>query len=178
MNAMHRALSVAVCAPMFACVLGPAPRTIAPDPAAMYGARTHRTAFEDPTAPAPAPAAIAGPAPAPADTPAPADDDQRKRTGVFWGGVATAAVGGAMLTAFGIGGRVTQAQLKNGYDDADLTYDREDTLRDRGKTFNALAGAGAGIAIVGAAMAAIVYGIDYSRCGTLAKRRKDCRSAK
>jgi hypothetical protein len=150
----------------------------APDPASMYGAKVHRTAFEDPTA-----AAAPTTAPAVASGPAPADDspsndpskEQRTRTGLFWGGVGALALGGAMLTAFGIGGRVTQAQLKNGYDDGDLTYSREEKLRDRGSAFNKVAAAGAGLAVVGLAVTAIVYGIDYSRCGTLAKRRKDCK---
>lgn len=150
----------------------------APDPATMYGAKVHRTAFEDPTAaaePTTAPAVASGPTPADrSHEPDPAKE-QRTRTGLFWGGVGALAVGGAMLTAFGIGGRVTQAQLKNGYDDGDLTYAREDELRDRGSAFNKVAAAGAGLAVVGLAVTAIVYGIDYSRCGTLAKRRKDCK---
>ncbi len=150
----------------------------APDPASMYGAKVHRTAFEDPTAaaaPTAAPAVASGPAPADhgsSDDPA---KEQRTRTGVFWGGVGALALGGGMLTAFGIGGRVTQAQLKNGYEDGDLTYAREEKLRDRGTAFNKVAAAGAGLAIVGLAVTAIVYGIDYSRCGALAKRRKDCK---
>lgn len=161
-----------------ACVAAPMPVTYAPDPATLYGAKAHRTAFEDPTAAAPAPAATVGPAPRDTATDTSDNDPakhQRARTGVFWGGIAATAVGGVLLTAFGIGGRVTQSQLAKAYDDADLTYAREDKLADRGKLFNALAGAGAGIAIVGIAMASIAYGLDYSRCGTLAKRRKDCK---
>lgn len=175
------ALVAVVIAPLLGCAMAQAPVMMAPDPATMYGAKAQRTAFEEPT-PAPASARIAGPSgrrdgtdTGDADTPPAGRDAQRTRTGLFWAGIATTALGGVMLTAFGIAGRVTQAQLKDGYEGGDLTYARENTLRDRGKAFNAVAAAGAGIGLVGAAVAAIVYGVDYSRCGTLTKRRKDCR---
>lgn len=173
---MRRSLVLAMAT--MGCAVAPMPTRYAPDPATLYGAKAHRTAFEDPTAKTAAAPAPVGPAPRETDAP-PADDetkkDQRTRNGLFWGGVAVAAIGGASLLAFGIGGRVTQGQLAKGYDDGDLTYKREEQLRERGKVFNSLAGAGAGIGLVGMAVAAIVYGIDYSRCGTLAKRRKDCK---
>lgn len=172
---MIRTLALTAACATLSCAFTPTPVRYAPDPATLYGAKAHRTAFEDPTQTAPAPTETAGPAPRdPAADEGDGPKDQRTRTGLFWGGVATTVVGAAMLTAFGVGGRVTQGQLAKSYEDADLTYDREETLRDRGKVFNALAGAGAGIALVGLATAAVVYGIDYSRCGTLAKRRKDC----
>jgi hypothetical protein len=72
-------------------------------------------------------------------------DRQRTRNGLFWTGVALAAIG------------------------------RESTLRDRGKGFNIGASVTGSMALVGIAMLAIVYGVDYARCGTIAKRRKDCR---
>lgn len=173
---MIRTLALTTACATLGCAFTATPARYAPDPATLYGAKAHRTAFEDPTQTAPVPTATAGPAPR---DPGPNESDgakaQRTRTGLFWAGIATTAVGAAMLTAFGIGGRATQGQLAKAYDDADLSYDREETLRDRGKVFNALAGAGAGIALVGLATAAVVYGIDYSRCGTLAKRRKDCK---
>jgi hypothetical protein len=173
-----RATGVLALASTLGCAAVQPTIATAPDPVAIYGARAHRTAFEDPTVsttPSAAPAVASGPQPADSgvDTDEPTKD-QRTRTGLFWGGVGAMALGGAMLGAFGIGGRVTQAQLQKGYDEGTLTYDREDKLRGRGSAFNKLAGAGAGIAVVGLAMAVIVYGLDYSRCGTLAKRRKDC----
>ncbi|MBC8067457.1 MAG: hypothetical protein IAG13_03910, partial [Deltaproteobacteria bacterium] len=101
---------------------------------------------------------------------------QRVRTGLFWTGVALTVIGGAALLATGIGGRVTQGQLSTGYKEESLTHAREKTLRDRGDLFNALAGASGGVMIVGAGVTAITFGIDYSRCGTIAKRkRKDCK---
>jgi len=171
------ALTVAI-AMAVGCASAPT-LTTAPDPARMYGAVAHRTAFEEgqgAQAPVAEPAPVAGPTPrAPTDVTEP-EKGQGARTGIFWAGVAATALGAAMLTGFGIGGRVTQAQLEDGYGDGDLSYAREEKLRDRGTVFNQVAGAGAGIAIVGIAVTAIVYGVDFSRCGTLAKRRKDCKS--
>ncbi|MBX7081794.1 MAG: hypothetical protein K1X88_21500 [Nannocystaceae bacterium] len=102
-------------------------------------------------------------------------DRQRTRNGLFWTGVALAAIGGAAFVGTAVGGRVTQAQLDKGYRNDDLTIDRESTLRDRGKGFNIGASVTGSIALVGIALLAIVYGVDYARCGTIAKRRKDCR---
>lgn len=177
-GSLHRLLIAASLATAVGCASSPT-INYAPDPARMYGAVARRTAFEEgadaPQAPAAEPAPVAGPAPRqPADITEP-QKGQGARTGIFWAGIATTIVGAAMLTGFGIGGRVVQARLKDGYEDGDLTYAREDELRDRGNTFNQLAAAGAGITLVGAAVAAIVYGVDYSRCGSLAKRRKDCK---
>lgn len=176
--AMIPALAASIaCATMGCAATGPTHVSTAPDPASLWGAKVHRTAFEDPAAADPAPAAIAGPTPRPVDDGGDTDDAQRKRNGLFWGGIATTAVGGALLLATGIGGRVTQGQLQNHYEDADLTYSEEDKLRKRGDVFNALAATGAALAIAGAALAIVTYGIDYGKCGTLAKRRKDCKKS-
>jgi hypothetical protein len=155
---------------------GPVSVSTSPDPATLWGAKVHRTAFEDPTASQPAPAPVAGPTPK-TDDPVDTDAKQRQRNGMFWGGIATTSVGGALLLATGIGGRVTQAQLQNRYEDSDLTYAEEDKLRKRGDVFNALAITGATLALAGAALAIVTYGVDYGKCGTLSKKRRpDCRN--
>lgn len=162
-------------AAMGCAATGPTHLSTAPDPASLWGAKVHRTAFEDPTAAEPAPAPIAGPTPRPVDDNSDSDDAQRKRNGLFWGGIATTAFGGALFLATGIGGRVTQGQLQNRYEDADLTYADEDKLRKRGDVFNALAVTGAALALVGGVLAIVTYGVDHGKCGTIAKRRTDCR---
>ncbi|HWB76955.1 MAG TPA: hypothetical protein VG755_18435 [Nannocystaceae bacterium] len=161
------------------------------DPIDLPGAMAQRTAFEGPAA-AGSDASVRGGVgsggddeamggasskPGPVEQDAGSDRQQRVRTGLFWAGVAVAVIGGATLLASGIGGRVTQAQLKKGYDDETLTHDDERKLHTRGDIFNALAGTGGGLLIVGGGVAAISFGVDYSRCGTLAKRkkRKDCK---
>jgi hypothetical protein len=99
---------------------------------------------------------------------------QRARTGVFWAGIAMLGVGGASAVSLAIAGEVSQRQLDKGYEEGDLTRERDSTLRDRGELTNKLSIAAVTIGIVGLAMAAIAYGLDYSNCGTLAKRRKGC----
>lgn len=161
----------ALVAAMGCAATGPARVSTSPDPASLWGAKVHRTAFEDPAAAEPAPAPIAGPAPK-VDDAGDTDAKQRQRNGMFWGGIATTAVGGALLLATGIGGRVTQAQLQNRYQDADLTYAEEDKLRKRGDVFNALAVTGATLALAGAVLAIVTYGVDYGKCGALSKKRR------
>jgi hypothetical protein len=101
---------------------------------------------------------------------------QRTRTALFWTGLVLTIVGGATLLGAGISGRITQGQLTRGYDQESLSHTREKTLRDRGEVSNALAAAGGGVMIVGAGLTAITFGIDYSRCGNISKRkRKDCK---
>jgi hypothetical protein len=105
------------------------------------------------------------------------DQQQRLRRGFFWAGIALTAIGGATFVASAVGGRITQAQLQKGYDRETITHDQEKTYHTRGDVFNALTATGATLLIVGVGTASISFGIDYSRCGSLAKRkRKDCRN--
>lgn len=99
---------------------------------------------------------------------------KRRRKLLFTLGVVATGVGLLGWTSFGIGGRVTQAQLSNGYEDGDLTRDREDTLTTRGEVMNGLAISSAVLALIGSAFTATVYGIDHARCGDLPPRRKKC----
>lgn len=164
------------------------------DPIDLPGAMAQRTSFEGPAPAAGSDATVRGGVGSggddkamggeggggktgPVQPDAGSDRQQRVRTGLFWAGIAFTVIGGATLLASGIGGRVTQAQLKKGYDNESLTHADERKYHTRGDIFNALSGAGAGVMIVGGGVAAITFGVDYSRCGALAKRkkRKDCR---
>lgn len=100
---------------------------------------------------------------------------QKIRNGFFVTGIILAGVGGATVLGAGIAGRITQSQIKKGYDDDNLTHAREHELRDRGDTMNVIAATGGAVGILGIAMFSIALGVDYIRCGTLTtKRRKDC----
>lgn len=191
-------LAIILVLPGLACQRLAAPPVIDPAAATPQGVAHY---VQDPGAPPPAPDAGETPPPAPETSSAgedamfandaPHSDDavtvvppapqvdagpghQRTRSGFFWAGVAMAAAGGGLFLGTAIGGRVTQGQLNKGYEDNDLTYDRESKLRDRGKLFNSLAAAGGAIALTGIITLAVAYGIDYAHCGKLAKRRKDC----
>jgi hypothetical protein len=105
------------------------------------------------------------------------DKGQRARVGVFWAGIALTAAGGGSTIAMAVTGEATQKQLTDGYADGSLTRAREEQLTGRGELVNKLAVASATLALIGVALAAIAYGVDYTRCGKLAKRRKKCREA-
>jgi len=88
--------------------------------------------------------------------------------------VGAAGFGTLGVTSFGIGGRVVQAQLANGYDDGSLTRDREDTLTTTGEVMNGLAIGSAVVGLAGVILASTMYGIDHARCGDLPPRREQC----
>lgn len=115
------------------------------------------------------------PAPATAEERAAAEDKAaRRRKGAFWAGVGLASFGALGSLGFGIGGRVVQGQLVNGYDDEDLSRADEDRLETTGEVMNGLMAASAAIGLFGIALAATAYGVDHARCGNLPPRREEC----
>jgi hypothetical protein len=106
----------------------------------------------------------------PIDTP----KQQRTRRLLYRLGLGAIGFGVLGTVGFGIGGRIVQAQMKNGYEDGDLTRDREDQLSTTGTVMNALTITSAVIGLAGVITAATVYGIDHARCGELRPRRKQC----
>jgi hypothetical protein len=103
---------------------------------------------------------------------------QRVRRLLYLTGLGAIGFGIVGTVGFGIGGRIVQAQMKNGYEDGDLTREREDQLSTTGTVMNALAITSAVVGIVGLITAATVYGIDHARCGELRPRRKQCAGPK
>lgn len=99
---------------------------------------------------------------------------QRLRRALYWTGIGAFGFGAIGTVGFGAGGRIVQAQLKNGYEDSDLTRDREDQLTTTGQVMNGLAIGSAVVGLLGIAIAATAYGIDHARCGELRPRRKQC----
>lgn len=114
----------------------------------------------------------ASPPPEPADSRA-----VRARTATFWAGIGILSLGSAGLLAFGVTGRITQEQIRRGYDGS-TTRDRDEQLQRRGDIMNGLAIGSAVVAIVGLGMATIAYAVDHSHCGPVSQRRwrkKECR---
>jgi hypothetical protein len=112
----------------------------------------------------------------------PAEPDAREATQprldrvsrpLFWTGIVLGAVGTGMLAGFGIDGAVTERKIERGYENG-FTRAERDRLEDRGGTDNVLAATGAATAAVGFAIALVMLGVDYSRCGPLAERRRRC----
>jgi len=92
---------------------------------------------------------------------------------VFATSAAIGAVGVLGAIGFGIAGAALNPKLDDGFDDG-LSVAEEDRIRDRGALFNDLA-LGFGVAgLVGLSVAAITYGVDYTRCGKLAPKGRGC----
>jgi hypothetical protein len=103
------------------------------------------------------------------------DKDQRRRTALFWSGVAILAVFAGTTAGMMATGQIVENRLNDGYDAA-LSRDREQRLRDTGKVTNQVAIVTGGISLLGLALLLAGYGLDYSVCGKMAKRRKKCRN--
>jgi len=105
------------------------------------------------------------------------DDSGPKKRNVtpplMWTGVALASLGAVGTIGFGIAGRVAQDKIDDGFDEG-MTRSELDDLERRGETWNTLAITSASIGIAGAVLAAVVYGVDYTRCGPLAPKKRRC----
>lgn len=112
----------------------------------------------------------------PFEAPDEAHRNQRARKAVFWTGVALTALGTAATITTATAGQVTEKRLADAYEDGNLSLAREDRLTGAGETLNKAAIGSAGVALVGLAMAVISFGLDYTACGKLARRRsqRDC----
>jgi hypothetical protein len=136
------------------------PQITAPiEPSPTLGAMTKRTAFER------------------EGRDASRDDSATKKRNVtpplFWTGVAVASLGAVGTVGFGIAGRVTQEKIDDGFNEG-MTRAELDDLESRGETWNTLAITSASIGIAGAVLAMVVYGVDYTRCGPLAPKKRRC----
>ena len=80
---------------------------------------------------------------------------------LFWLGIGLTAVGGY----------ATQRQLSGDYRGS-ATTDEIQTLERRGSTLNKATIAGVVVTVVGAVLALTSYGVDYTRCGPLAPKRR------
>ncbi|MBK8260973.1 MAG: hypothetical protein IPK80_06480 [Nannocystis sp.] len=112
----------------------------------------------------------------------PADEAPRAARGptelVFWTGVILAAVGGGAALALGTTARVTEGKVISGFEGDGLSRARLDELNDRGAGLNNATIAVGALGLVGAIMATTAYGVDYTRCGKLAPKRRRCDAAR
>lgn len=107
---------------------------------------------------------------------APVDDtrprERRPITPVlFWLGIGLTAVGGVSTIGTAAGGYATQRQLSDDYRGSAST-DEIQTLERRGSALNKATIASVVVTVVGAVLALTSYGVDYTRCGPLAPKRR------
>ncbi|MBK7826174.1 hypothetical protein [Nannocystis sp.] len=145
------------------------------DPRLNIGNMSERNGFELRTAAALAARASASsttPNAGPNAGPDAAPSSRRPVTPIlFWLGIGLAAVGGVGTIGTASAGFATQRQISNGYRDGANVSDIHD-LEDRGDKLNKASIAGAAIAVIGAVLALTSYGVDYTRCGPLAPKRR------
>ncbi|HFE44840.1 MAG TPA: hypothetical protein ENJ18_04990 [Nannocystis exedens] len=114
--------------------------------------------------------------------PAASDNDNNNRSGkrvtathaVLWTGVALASLGGAGLLGFGATSLATDRKLSRGYEEDGLTHDEQDTLIKRGEAMNTATIVSASVGLLGALIAVTAYGVEYTKCGRLAPKRRRC----
>jgi hypothetical protein len=90
---------------------------------------------------------------------------------LFWLGIGLLAVGGVGTIGTASAGYATQRQLSSSYRGG-ATASEIQTLENRGYKLNQASIAGAVITAVGAVLAITSYGVDYTRCGPLAPKRR------
>jgi hypothetical protein len=90
---------------------------------------------------------------------------------LFWLGIGMLAVGGVGTIGTASAGYATQRQLSNGYRETANASEVQD-LEKRGANLNKASIAGAVLTVVGAVLALTSYGVDYTRCGPLAPKRR------
>ncbi len=111
--------------------------------------------------------------PRPADAPANTQSRRPVTPILFWLGIGLVSVGGVSTIATSAAGYSTQRQLINGYHN-NLTVEDRMAFESRGAGLQKAAIASVAVTVIGAVLAAAVYGYDYTNCGPLApKRRRD-----
>lgn len=90
---------------------------------------------------------------------------------LFWLGIGMTIVGGVSTIGTASAGYATQRQIADGLSGS-LTTDELSRLNKRGDSLNKASIAGAAITVIGAILALTSYGVDYTRCGPLAPKRR------
>ena len=101
------------------------------------------------------------------------NDDDAPSTGWFWGGAVVAGLGTVGLIAAGTVGYVHTRKVSDGYTNG-MTHTELDDHVDAGQRANTLAATSAAVGLVGLLVAVTTYGVHYTRCGSLAHKRRDC----
>lgn len=95
---------------------------------------------------------------------------------VFWSAIGLTILGGISTIALGATALHTGNQIDQGFT-GEFTKAEFDKLEQRGNQLNTATIATASITAIAASIALIVYGVDYSRCGPLAPKRRQCEAA-
>lgn len=108
-------------------------------------------------------------------TGAPATDSSPRKRPVtpilFWLGIGLTVVGGVGTIGTASAGYATQRQISDGFA-GNISTDELRQLNKRGDALNKASIAGAAITVIGAILALTSYGVDYTRCGPLAPKRR------
>lgn len=90
---------------------------------------------------------------------------------LFWLGIGLTAVGGAGTIGTAAAGYGTQRQISSDYRGS-ATAEELHTLERRGAALNKATIASLVVTVIGAVLALTSYGVDYTRCGPLAPKRR------
>ncbi len=103
------------------------------------------------------------------------DSNDRARRPVtpvlFWLGIGLTIVGGAGTIGTAAAGYGTERQLRGDFGGS-VTVEDVRTLENRGKALNSATIAGVVVTVIGAVLAMTTYGVDYTRCGPLAPKKR------
>lgn len=106
---------------------------------------------------------------------APADNNTRARRPVtpvlFWLGIGLTIVGGAATIGTAATAYGTKRQLANDFNGS-ITAAEAQTLERRGTALNKASIASVVVTVIGAVLAVTSYGVDYTRCGPLAPKKR------
>ncbi len=112
----------------------------------------------------------------------PGSDDakpKRKKSitpALFWSGIIIGAIGTGATIGVAAAGFATERKISNSFDDGISGADH-DKLVDRGKALNKTSIVTTAIALTGWIMALATWGYDYTHCGPLAPKKRQCKSA-
>ncbi|MEZ4450733.1 MAG: hypothetical protein R3B09_14725 [Nannocystaceae bacterium] len=108
---------------------------------------------------------------------APSDETGKTTKGptkaLFVAGIIIGAIGAAGLISMSAASYGLDRKLDNGYAEG-ITREDAQTLVDRGKALNTGAIVSASVGLAGFLTAITTYGVDYTRCGPLAPKRRRC----
>ncbi len=171
MTRLSSTILTAVLALSTACAGLEPPRSIVIDPRLNVGNMGERSNFEVRYQLA---AEVATASQAPQTDAAPRRKAKRPVTPVlFWLGIGLTAVGGVGTVGTAAAGYGTKRQIENSYGGS-ITAEELARLNTRGEALNKANIAGIVLTVIGATLALTSYGVDYTRCGPLApKRRRD-----
>jgi len=115
------------------------------------------------------------------NTGAPGDDRGPKRKksitpALFWSGIIIGAIGTGATIGVAAAGFATERRISNSFDDGISKADHQQ-LVDRGKALNTVSIVTTAVALAGWVMAIGTYGYDYTHCGPLAPKKRQCASA-